>query len=142
MKGAPAVMCGAANAGHSKGRKAQEAYMNYLLYPFAALGALSIVLFVVGFWLDFSEFDQTRGGYEPPYEGVTGEPIDWYAADRTPVGLARRGRVVNTLVNATTALISFEIYGVEIPFRPLSPRALAVHNPRAAFVAMGVDPQF
>jgi len=58
------------------------------------------------------------------------------------VGLARRGRVVNTLVNGTTGMISFEIYGVEIPFRPLSPRALAVQKPREAFIAMGFDPQF
>ncbi len=116
--------------------------MNYILYPLAGLGALSVVLFIAGFWLDFRAFDETRGGYEPPYEGVTGDPIDWFAADRTPTGLARRGRVVNTLVNGTTGMISFEIYGVAIPFRQLSERAIVVHKPREAFIALGFDPQF
>ena len=116
--------------------------MNYLLYPFAAIGALSIALFLVGFWLDFQEFDPTSGGYEPPYEGVTGDPIDWNTLDQTPTGLARRGRVVNTLVNGTTGMISFEVYGLEIPFRPMSERALVVHKPREAFIELGFDPQF
>ena len=116
--------------------------MNYVLYPLSGIGLLSIVLLLVGFWLDFQEFDPTRGGYEPPYEGVVGDPIDWFSADRTPTGLARRGRVVNTLVNGTTGMISFEIYGLEIPFRPLSDRALVVHRPREAFIELGFDPQF
>ena len=97
--------------------------MNYVLYPLSGIGLLSIVLFLVGFWLDFREFDPTRGGYEPPYEGVVGEPIDWFSADRTPTGLARRGRVVNTLVNGTTGMISFEIYGLEIPVPSRCPTA-------------------
>ena len=116
--------------------------MNYIIYLFATVGAVAIVFFVVGFWLDFQSFDQTRGGYEPPFQGVEGEPVDWLALDRTPTGVAKRGRVVNTLVDGTTGMISFEVYGVEFPFRPFSERALAVHKPREAFKALGFDPEF
>ena len=116
--------------------------MNYALYPLAVVGAAATILFIVGFWLDFRDFDQTRGGYEPPFDGVEGDPVDWLSLDRTSTGVAKRGRVVNTLVNGTTGLISFEIYGLEIPFRPFSERALVVHRPREAFIALGFDPDF
>ena len=116
--------------------------MNYVLYPLSGIGLLSTALFLLGVWLDFQEFDPTRGVYEPPYEGVIGEPIDWFSADRTPTGLARRGRAVNTLVNGTTGMISFRDLRSEIPFRTLSERALVVHRPREAFIELGFDPQF
>jgi hypothetical protein len=41
-----------------------------------------------------------------------------------------------------TGMISFEIYGQVIPFRPFSPRALAVHQPREACIARGFSPTF
>ncbi|MDJ1018360.1 MAG: hypothetical protein QNJ35_17760 [Paracoccaceae bacterium] len=116
--------------------------MNYIIYTLAAIGGLAICLFVVGFWLDFRDFDRTSGGYEPPYEGVVGDPIDWFALDRTPTGLARRGYILNTLVDGTSGMISFEIYGIAIPFRPMSERALVVHKPREAFKALGFNPAF
>ena len=116
--------------------------MNYILYPLAAVGGLAITLFVVGFWLDFQDFDRTSGGYEPPYEGVVGEPIDWFALDRTPTGLVKRGYVLNTLVDGTSGMISFEVYGLVIPFRIMSERALVVHKPREAFKALGFEPEF
>lgn len=116
--------------------------MNYVLNPLATVGAVAMVLFAVGLWLDFQNFDQTRGGYEPPFQGVEGEPVNWFELDRTPTGVAKRGRVVNTLVDGTTGMISFEVYGVEVPFRPFSERALAVHKPREAFKALGFDPEF
>lgn len=116
--------------------------MNYLIYPFAIVGVLSIVLLMFGLWLDISDFDNTQGGYDAPYEGVTGDPVDWQAMDITPTGIAKRGYVVNVLVNGTTGLITFELFGWQIPFRPFSDRALVVHKPREAFVAMGFSPEF
>ena len=116
--------------------------MNYVLYPLATVGAVAMMLFVIGFWFDFQDFDRTRGGYEPPFEGVEGEPVNWFALDRTPTGVAKRGRVVNTLVDGKTGMISFEVSGIKVPFRPFSERALAVHKPREAFEALGFDPEF
>ncbi|MDN3523556.1 hypothetical protein [Halomonas ramblicola] len=37
----------------------------------ALFGAL-----MLGVIADIRSFDETRGGYEPPYTGFTGEPID------------------------------------------------------------------
>lgn len=116
--------------------------MNYVLFPFAMLGLAALVMVAVGLWLDISDFDNTNGGYEAPYEGVTGEPVDWSAMDRTPTGIAKRGYVLNVLVNGRTGMISFELFGRSIPFRPFSERALVVHKPREAFVAMGFEPEF
>lgn len=116
--------------------------MNTFIKVLAAIGALSIALFVIGIAVDISRFDTTSGGYEPPYTGVVGEPIDWFALDRTPTGVVGRGMVMNTHVNATTGMISFELYGIMIDFRPLSERALVVHKPREAFIEMGFEPEF
>ena len=116
--------------------------MSYVLYPFAAIGFAAVALLAWGLWLDIGDFDTTRGGYTAPYDGVTGEPVDWLALDRTPTGLAKRGHVVNVLVDGTTGMISFELFGIVVPFRPFSERALVVHRPREAFVALGFEPEF
>ena len=116
--------------------------MTYILYPFAAIGFAAVVLLAVGLWLDISDFDNTSGGYEAPYEGVTGEPVDWFAMDRTATGIAKRGYIVNVLVDGTTGMITFEMFGRKVPFRPFSGRALVVHKPREAFIAMGFEPEF
>ncbi len=108
----------------------------------SAIGLLSIMLLVVGLALDAGGFDNTEGGYEPPYEGWTGTPTDWDVGDTTPTGMARRGYVANLLVNCTTGMISFQIYGQTIPFRLFSPRALAVHQPREACIERGFNPMF
>lgn len=108
----------------------------------STIGLLSIMLFVGGLAFDAGGFDNTEGGYEPPYEGWTGTTTDWDAGDTTPTGMARRGYVANLLVNCTTGMISFQIYGQTIPFRPFSPRAIAVHQPREACIERGFKPTF
>jgi hypothetical protein len=108
----------------------------------AALGLLLGAGFVAGLAADLGSFDQTRGGYEPPYEGWTGTPIDWSRVDVTPTGMARRGRVTNSLIDCTTGMITIEVAGLQIPFRGLSDRALAVHKPREACIDKGFSPAF
>lgn len=116
--------------------------MSYVIYPFAIIGFVSVALLATGIWLDVRDFDNTQGGYEAPFEGVTGDPVDWFAMDRTETGIAKRGYVINVLVDGTTGLITFEFFGWNIPFRPFSERALVVHKPREAFIAMGFNPEF
>ena len=58
--------------------------------------------------------DHTKGGYELPYVGVTGDPIDWDSMDLTSTGLVRRGYVLNFLVNGTTGMISLELFGIDL----------------------------
>lgn len=116
--------------------------MAYLFNLLSGIGVLVIALLAFGLYLDVSAFDQTKGGYEAPYEGVTGDPVDWFSMDRTPTGLAKRGHVVNVLVNGSTGMISFEIFKLKIDFQTFSARALIVHKPREAFIALGFKPQF
>ena len=109
---------------------------------FAALG-LGLMLYVAAEAVaDFSVFDQTRGGYEPPYEGWTGTPIDWSIVDVSPTGFARRGRVLDVLVDCTSGEITMDLLGLRIPFRGFSERALIVHKPREACVTAGFVPAF
>ena len=116
--------------------------MSVALKVFAFIGALSVFIFVVGLFLDVKSFDRTTGGYEPPYEGVTGEPVDWGSMDLTSTGLVKRGYVVNVVVNGTTGMISFEILKQTIDWQVFSGRALAVHKPREALIQRGFKPEF
>ncbi|MCH9704829.1 MAG: hypothetical protein K0U15_01715 [Proteobacteria bacterium] len=109
---------------------------------YAILGVLAVIAVVVGFARDFAAFDQTKGGYEPPYKEYTGTPINWDAGDRSSNGFVQRGRIINTLLNCTTGMISFQIYGNIIDFRQVSERAIAVHKPREACERSGFNPEF
>jgi hypothetical protein len=116
--------------------------MSFITYPFAFVGMLFVLLLEAGIWLDFCDFDNTFGRYEAPYEDVIGDPVDWLAMNITPTGVAERGYVINVLVDGTTGMITFELFGLHIPFRPFLERALVVHRPREAFIAMGFTPEF
>lgn len=108
----------------------------------AVLGLVLTTILSTGLILDLSGFDRTRGGYAPPYEGWTGEPIDWSATDVTGEGMARRGYVTTLLVDCTTGMVEVEVFRRRIPFRTLSERAIVVHRPREACVARGFSPRF
>jgi hypothetical protein len=112
------------------------------VYTFAAFGALFFLLVIIGVIADYRSFDRTSGGYDPPYTDYSGVPIDWNEAYVTEDGFFQSGRVVNTHVNCTTGMISYEIYGMKFDFRELSPRALAVHQPAQACEDRGFQPQF
>ncbi|NND00201.1 MAG: hypothetical protein HKN85_08465 [Gammaproteobacteria bacterium] len=109
---------------------------------FALAGLALVVVLLIGIFLDIKDFDKTKGGYEPPYIGVTGEPVDWDSMDLTSTGLVKRGHVINVLVDGTTGMISFEIFKRKIDWRIFSDRALVVHKPRDAFIRLGFKPQF
>lgn len=108
----------------------------------ALTGLLFVFILTFGIYLDFKNFDQTRGGYEPPYTGVTGNPVNWDKLDLTPTGFAKRGFIINVLINGTTGMISFEIFKHKFDWRVFSERALIVHKPREAFIRHGFSPQF
>lgn len=108
----------------------------------AAVGFVSLLFLTVGLYLDVSSFDRTEGGYEPPYEGATGEPVDWNSMDLTATGLVKRGHIANVIVNGTTGMISIELFKTAFDFRVFSDRALKVHKPREAFIELGFKPEF
>jgi len=116
--------------------------MNIIIKVFAAFGLIAVLLVSLGLYLDIREMDHTEGGYEAPYTGVTGTPIDWHAMDLTATGLVRRGHVLNFIVNGTTGMISLEMFGISFKARQLSERAIAVHKPRQAFIERGFSPEF
>lgn len=112
------------------------------IFIFTGLGLVLTLFIIIGAAADFASFDRTKGGYEPPYEGYTGELVNWDEGDLTKTGMGRRGRVINTLFNCTTGMITFEIYGKEIEFRKVSERGIKVHKPREACMERGFQPEF
>ncbi|MGF1473709.1 MAG: hypothetical protein ACFB50_18455 [Rubrobacteraceae bacterium] len=116
---------------------------NILLYTFAALGFILSALLMVGLSIDFGNFDQTSGGYEPPYTDYTGEPVDFDAGYQTEEGIYGPGWVWSSEVNCTTGMVTFHFFNnFEMEWREVSPRAIAIHEPHEACERRGFDPQF
>lgn len=109
---------------------------------FVAAGVLLVAILVTGVVIDVLSFDRTKGGYEPPYTGYTGEPVDWTTVEITPSGMRKTGYVVDVLVDCTSGMMHFRVFGMSIPFRKFSPRALVVHKPREACLERGFKPEF
>ncbi len=109
---------------------------------FAVIGAAAVTFLAIGFVQDVRAFDRTSGGYEPPYTSYVGEPIDWEELDITRTGMASRGKVVNVLIDCTSGMMTFEAFGMHVPFRKFSDRAHAVHKPREACEERGFETAF
>ena len=105
---------------YSKNKHAKGLWMNVLTKVFSVIGALSVLFFTIGLVLDIKDFDKTKGGYKPPYIGVTGNSVDWNSMDLTSTGLVKRGYIVNVVVNGTSGMISFEIFKQKIDWRGFS----------------------
>lgn len=116
--------------------------MTILLRIFSTIGFISVLFLSIALYLDIKEMDRTDGGYEPPFEVVTGETLDWDSMDLTSTGLVRRGHVLNFIVNGTTGMISLELLGFTFEARKLSDRAIVVHKPREAFIKRCFKPEF
>lgn len=109
---------------------------------FALIGFASVLLLCIGLIMDFRSFDQTQGGYEPPYTDVTGQPIHWEKLDTTKTGMVHRGHVVDVLIDCRLGMMTFDVFGLEIPWRRFSERAIVVHKPRDACEERGFSPIF
>lgn len=126
----------------SRARRRARRAATWATRALAAVGALALALLTLGVVADVRAVDRTRGGYEPPYTGWTGTPIDWTDGLTTQDGFYRPGYVVDAAVDCTTGMISFTAFGVTRDYRVLSPRAIAVHEPREACTAAGFSPRF
>lgn len=116
--------------------------MKYSTLTFTLIGIVVVIYGLIGLAIDFKSFDQTKGGYEYPYEGWTGKPVNWDSMDITKTGLVKRGYVIDVHVNGTTGMISFGFLWFKRDWRTLSARALKVHKPREAFIRKGFRPHF
>lgn len=100
-------------------------------------------LVVGGLLADLTSIDETTGGYEAPFEGWTGTPIDWEAQAVTDDGFLKTGYVLTVRLDCTTGVNTGEVLGIALPYeRALSERAIAVHAPREACTAAGFEPGF
>lgn len=109
---------------------------------FAIIGILYVLYLLIGLVIDITTFDQTKGGYQPPYEGWSGKAVDWASMDKTTTGLVKRGYMIDVHINGTTGMISFGFLGKKFDWQTPSGRALKVHQPREALIKRGFNPQF
>jgi len=116
--------------------------MKYIMITFTIIGMLTVLYGCIGLVIDIKTFDQTKGGYEYPYENWTGTPVDWDSMDITEAGLVKRGHIIDVYVNGTTGMISFGFLGIKKDWQTFSQRALKVHKPKEALIRKGFTPQF
>ena len=106
---------------------------------FALIG-LALVVAIGGAGLnDILSTDRTSGGYEPPYTGYTGTPIQADEVALEGDTIVIRGNVVDSEISCRSGMWVFDVLGVDIPYRTVSPRALAVHRPQAFCRTGGFD---
>lgn len=106
----------------------------------AVIGAAAVLYLMTGLAVDIREFDETTGGYEYPFTGWTGTPIDYSGTYTTAEGLYRRGRIIELYMNCTTGMVSFSVLGLlRGDWREFSDRAKVVHQPQATCRARGFD---
>jgi hypothetical protein len=107
---------------------------------FSAVGFFAILALVVGLVADIRSADSTKGGYEYPFEGWSGETIDFSAMYQTKDGLYKSGYVVDQFFNCNTGMISWKILGViKGEFRQFSERAIVVQKPQDECKARGFN---
>jgi hypothetical protein len=106
----------------------------------SAVGLITVASLVIGAGIDVASFDRTSGGYEYPYEGWSGTPIDfdeWYT---TADGMYQKGRVIDLYADCSTGMVSWSVLGMPtIEWREFSDRAKAVHEPQVACEERGFD---
>jgi hypothetical protein len=107
---------------------------------FALTGLATVVSLLVAVVIGVQDADRTNGGYEYPYQGWTGTPIDypsWYLSEK---GLFLPGPIVDQDLNCTTGQLTLKVFGIiDIEFRPLSDRAKVIHQPQVACRDKGFD---
>ncbi|MGL5819680.1 MAG: hypothetical protein ACRCYR_19120 [Phycicoccus sp.] len=110
----------------------------------AVVGVLALIGVATGAVADFRDFDRTSGGYEAPYTGWSGTPVDWQAGIVTETGFIKPGHILDVHLDCTSGMVSFGAFGTgaTADWRAVSPRAIAVHKPREACRAEGFAPQF
>lgn len=116
--------------------------METLKTIFALIGMLYTLYLLIGITIDITSFDQTKGGYQAPYEGWSGTPVDWDSMDQTATGLVKRGYVIDVHIHGTTGMMTFELLGMRYDWQTPSGRALKVHQPREGLKRRGFNPEF
>ena len=107
----------------------------------AAIGIalVATALLTIGTVADVRSFDRTSGGYDYPYAGVTGDPLDWGAMEQTEDGFHQDGHVFDMDYNCRTGMITWNVGPFSRGFRTFSERAIVVHRPQDACQARGFD---
>jgi hypothetical protein len=107
---------------------------------FIVLGVAAALYLITGLAVDVREFDETTGGYEYPFTGWTGTPIDYSGTYTTNDGLYKRGRVIELYFNCETGMVSYSLLGlIRGDWREFSDRAKVVHQPQVACRERGFD---
>lgn len=110
------------------------------LVTFLAVVGFVMPTYLIGAaFIDIATTDQTRGGYTAPYTDFTGTPIQPEQAALEGDQLVIRGRVLDSEISCRTGMWVFDIVGFDIPYRPVSERALVIHRPQDFCRAAGFD---
>ena len=108
---------------------------------FSTVGILAVLMIALGMFVDVRNFDRTKGGYEYPFEGWSGQTINFTDMYQTNEGLFTRGYVIDLYFNCKTGFITWKILGLlSGEFRKMSERAIVVHKPQDECKARGFDP--
>ena len=103
----------------------------FLKSLFSLIGLFTVVMLVVALWVDFSAMDPANGHY-PNANGTVsaGEPISFESIDATPEGFAKRGYLLDLLLQCRTGRLSLELFKWHFDIGKMPEPAVRLHNPQ------------
>lgn len=128
---------GPTSRGHSSPRRSPR--RRKVIAVAIGIALVATALLTIGTVADVRSFDRTSGGYNYPYTGVNGDPLDWGAMEQTEDGFHQDGHVFDIDYNCRTGMITWNVGPFSGDFRTFSERAIVVHRPQDACQARGFD---
>ena len=110
---------------------------------FTLIGILAVLAVGFAFWTDFQRMDPTNNFY-PKGDGkvLRGEPVSFDSIDATPEGFARRGFLMDLLLECRTGRLSLELFQWRLDLGKMSEEDVRLHNPQAACQKRGLQTLF
>ena len=115
----------------------------FLKSLFTLIGVVAVVLTCLAFWNDLEQMDPANGHY-PKGDGrvLRGEPVSYESIDATSEGFAKRGFLLDLLLECRTGRLKLELFKWRLTIGKMSEEDIQLHNPQAACKKLGLQTLF
>lgn len=115
----------------------------FLKTLFSLIGVFSVVILVVVLWIDFSALDPSNGRYPNANGTVTsGAPISFESIDATAEGFAKRGYLLDLLLECRTGRLILELFKWRLDIGKMSEPDVRLHKPQVYCKKRGLTTLF
>ncbi len=115
----------------------------FLRSLFSLVGLFAVVLMATAFWFDINQMDPGNGHYMKGGEAVlAGESISFESVEATPEGYAKRGFLLDLLLECRTGRLNLELFKWQFNLGKMSESEVQLHKPNIACKKRGLQTLF